>query len=569
MHLTLTCLAKIQESIDIEVIVVDNVSNAGVMEYIQLSFPKFKFVLNEKNLGFAKANNLGVKYATSDKILILNPDIIISESVMRNALIILLDNHGAVAVKMIDGKGAFLPESARGFPDLKSSFLKMLGLKKWSNYYMDPDRDHSIEVMSGACMFFNKEDYMQIGGLDERYFMYGEDIDISYQLRKAGKKIKYIDNEEIIHFKGRSSVKSNWRYQTAFYNAMKLYWQKNFAWGQNPGLNFLLSFALFGLKLLSALRHSILQVFFPLIDFLGIFAVSLGFTYLWSIGVKNDVGFLPTGFYIMILPLYTLLAIFSMLFAKFYFNEIDVSKLVKASIANLALFLLIYFILPIDFKYSRAVIINLWIISFFVPLVVRWMYSKWTHTSLLFNDTRHLEAHIFPDFSNESQVRNLLTKYSNYRLIYNETSNDALIVDFDNSSNTDLIQTIKNSKYGHSLWIYSASGHYLLKCHGKDDNEYIIAADENLTIFEWTNKLRKRILDIGLTFLALPLSLFSKQSSLNILKSCKYVLFDGYAWVHIHDKSIFRLPADLSEEFKRKYSLKMDIFYYFRYMFIS
>ena len=249
MHLTLTSLAKIQASIDIEVIVVDNASNAGVMEYIQLSFPKFKFVLNEKNLGFAKANNLGVKYATSDKILILNPDIIISESVIRNALIILLDNHGAVAVKMIDGKGAFLPESARGFPDLKSSFLKMLGLKKWSNYYMVPDRDHSIEVMSGACMFFNKEDYIQIGGLDERYFMYGEDIDISYQLRNAGKKIKYIDNEEIIHFKGRSSVKSNWRYQTAFYNAMKLYWQKNFAWGQNPGLNFLLSFALFGLKL--------------------------------------------------------------------------------------------------------------------------------------------------------------------------------------------------------------------------------------------------------------------------------------------------------------------------------
>lgn len=569
MHLTLSCLSKISESLGLEIIVVDNASNAGVIEYMQSAFPQVKFILSEKNLGFSKANNLGIEYASSDQILILNPDTIISDIVIQKALSLLSDEVGAVAVKMMDGKGDYLPESARGFPDLKSSFLKMLGFKKSSNYYMEPDADHCIEVMSGACMFFNKAVYNEIGGLDERYFMYGEDIDISYQLCKAEKKIKYIDSEEIIHFKGRSSVKSNWRYQTAFYNAMKLYWQKNFKWGQQPLLNLLLSFALLGLKLLSVLRHSIRQVFFPLIDFIGIMSVSSGFTYLWSVWVKHDIGFIPPIFYYLILPIYTTVAILSMLFAKFYLNEIDISKLVKASFANLALFLFIYFILPTDNKYSRAVIINLWVISFFIPLVWRWVYSKWTKSPLLFNDAKHLEAEIIPDSRNESKIENLLTKYSNYQLIKNKMDKDAIIVDFDISTNSDLIQLIKKSKNAYRLWIYSATGNYLLKSHGKDEDAFIVAYDENYTINEWNNRLRKRILDFCLTFLALPLAIFSKHSVVWILKSCKLVLFNGYSWVHTHDKSIFRLPADMSEDFKRKYSLKTDIYHYFRYMFIS
>lgn len=562
-------MAKFSNRLGIEVIVVDNNSSEGIVSYVQAFFPDFKFIASDKNLGFSKANNLGVEHASSENILILNPDTIISESLILKALDLLTDKFGAVAAKMLDGKGEFLPESARGFPDLKSSFLKMLGLKKWSNYYMEPDKDDCIEVMSGACMFFKKEVYNDIGGLDERYFMYGEDIDISYQLSKVGKKIKYIDSEEIIHFKGRSSVKSNWRYQTAFYNAMKLYWQKNFQWGQQPLLNLLLSFALLGLKLLSVLRHSIRQIFFPLIDFVGIWALSSGFTYFWSVWVKNDIRFMPPIFYYLILPIYTSVAILSMLFAKFYLNEIDISKLVKASFANLALFLLIYFILPTDNKYSRAVIINLWMISFFIPLVWRWIYSKWTSTPLLFNDARHLEAQIVPNNSNELKIENLLTKYSNYLLRKNEVNKDSFFLDFDNSSNADLIQWIKKSKNAYRLWIYSASGNYILKSHGKDEDAFIVAEDENYTINEWNNKLRKRILDLGLTFLALPLALFSKHGFVSLLKSCKSVLFNGYAWVHTHDKSVFRLPADLSEEFKRKYSLKADIYHYFRYMFIS
>ncbi|MBL7789739.1 MAG: glycosyltransferase [Chitinophagales bacterium] len=571
MHLTLSTLQKIKAKMNIEVIVVDNNSSADTLAYVKPRFPEVIFISSDINLGFSKANNLGVNHANSDNILILNPDTIISEEVIQRALELLkADNDtGAVAVKMLDGQGNFLPESARGFPDLKSSFFKILGFKKWSSYYKTQDSNDKIEVMSGACMFFQKEIYQKLGGLDERYFMYGEDIDISYQLHKNGLHIKYIHDLEIVHFKGRSSVKSNWRYQTAFYNAMKLYWQKNFQWGQHSVLNFFLSLALWGLKFISAMRHGLKQVFFPLADFIGIMAVSSMFTYFWSIWIKNDLGFLPPFFYYLVLPIYTLVAIVSMLFAKFYLNEIDISKLVKASIANLALFLTIYFILPIDFKYSRAVIIILWFISFFVPLVFRWSYSKYRQIPLLFNDARYLESEIVPDNRNETSIAKLLSNYSNYRLLKSQKPAVSFIVDMDNSTNSETIQWIGNSNHKYHVWIYSESGDYLIKSHGKDENGYIIAADENFTFFEWTNMLRKRILDVGLTCLALPLSIFSKQTVSEIFSASKRVLFNGYSWVHFNENAIYRLPDDIVEDYKRNYSLKADVYYFFRYMFIS
>lgn len=554
-----------------EVIIVDNNSSVGLLSWIQKSFPNYGCISSDQNLGFAKANNLGVSHANADHILILNPDTIISEELIQKALTLLRADSkiGAVAAKMVDGRGEYLPESARGFPDLSSSFLKMLGLKKWSSYYQKPDTNGCIEVMSGACMFFNKQTYLDIGGLDERYFMYGEDIDISYQIHKAGSSIKYIDELEIVHFKGRSSVKSNWRYQTSFYNAMKLYWQKNFHWGRQPLLNFALGIALWMLKVLSALRHSVQTIAFPLIDFTGILLVSSAFTYFWSVWVKKDLGFVPTNFYWIFLPIYTLIALISLLFAKFYIDQFDISKLVKATLANIALFLMIYFILPIEFKYSRAVLIILWAISFFVPLIFRWIFAKYKNIPLLYKDTRYLEAAIVPNPKNEAKLADLLNKFSNYRLIKNQKKEDVCIVDAEQIANSDLIQYICNSGQKQSVWIFSTSGNYLLKTHGKDEDGYIIAENENFTIYEWTNKLRKRVLDFALTLVAISLVLFSKQNFKSVLKSCKKVLFDGYSWVHIDKHAIFRLSDDLSEDYKRRYSLKADIYYFFRYMFIS
>jgi GT2 family glycosyltransferase len=571
LHLTLTSLSKIAQNLSLEVIVVDNASNDGVLNYIVSDFPDVRYIENRENVGFAKANNLGVRSAKSDTILILNPDTIVSEEVIREAISYLYSEPktGAVAVKMLDGRGDYLPESARRFPNIKSSFLKILGLKRHSNYYMTANAEQSIEVMSGACMFFKRDVYNEIEGLDERYFMYGEDIDISYQLHRAGYKIKLLEDNEIIHFKGRSSVKSNWRYQTAFYNAMKLYWQKNFQWGQQVFMNLILGCVLFGLKILSALRHGLGLIYFPIADFMGISIASSIFTYLWSVQVKHDVGFVPPRFYFQIIPIYTLLAIGSMLFAKFYLRDIDLSRLVKASIVNVILILGVYFVLPVDYKYSRAIIIYMGIISFFIPFLIRWLYARWTKTKLVFSDTRHLIASIFPNSANEKSLRELVASYSNFQILVSQDKPEAQIIDVEEISNQALISRIKESRLGIPVWIYSKKGNYLIQCHGKNSNGYVIAADENYTIYEWTNQLRKRIADLFLCIVALVLVSFSKHSFSYILKSISSVISGTHSWVGIKEKAIFPISSQLEENYQRNYRLTTDLNHFFRSMFIS
>jgi GT2 family glycosyltransferase len=136
----------VAQNLNIEVILVDNASKDGVLDYIVSDFPDVYYIKNKDNLGFSKANNLGVQLAKSDTILILNPDTIVSEEMIREAINYLhLDQKtGAVVVKMLDGRGDYLPESARRFPNIKSSFLKILGLKKHSNYYMTANQDQTI-----------------------------------------------------------------------------------------------------------------------------------------------------------------------------------------------------------------------------------------------------------------------------------------------------------------------------------------------------------------------------------------------------------------------------------------
>jgi len=571
LHLTLTSLSKIAKNLNIEVIVVDNASNEGVLDYIVSDFPDVCVIKNIENLGFAKANNLGIQVANADNILILNPDTIVSEEMIREALSSLYADPktGAVAVKMLDGRGNYLPETARRFPNIKSSFLKIVGLKGHSSYYMNASQDQSIEVMSGACMFFKKSIYNEIGGLDERYFMYGEDIDISYQLHQAGYKIILLEDHEMIHFKGRSSVKSNWRYQTAFYNAMKLYWQKNFRWGQQVVMNWILGCVLFGLKILSALRHGLGLLYFPLADSLGIGIASSIFTYLWSVYVKQDVNFVPLNFYYQIIPIYTLVAISSMLFAKFYLRDIDLSRLVKASIVNIILILGVYFVLPVDYKYSRAIIVYMVIISFFIPFLIRWIYTRWTGTKLVFSDTRHLIATILPSSPNEASLRTLVSSYSNFNLLISSDKPEAHIVDLEEISNQDLITAIAKSKHGIPVWIYSNKGKYLMQCHGKDSDGYVIAADENYTIYEWTNQIRKRIADFFLCLVALVLIPFSKHRWSFILKSIGLVICGSHSWVHIQGKSIFPISSQLEENYQRNYRLTTDLYHFFRSMFIS
>lgn len=235
----LCSLEKALESLTAEIIVVDNFSGDGSVEFLQKQFPAVKIIRNLNNEGFGKANNRALDIAQGKYILFLNPDTILSENSIRNSVSFLESNPnaGALGIRMIDGSGKYLPESKRGFPTPSVSFCKMTGLTRlfpnsslFARYYLghlSSDTNHEVEALAGAFMLIPKEVLLKTGGFDEQFFMYAEDIDLSYRIREAGYKNYYFADSTIVHFKGESTSKDA-AYIKNFYKAMNQFVDKHY-----------------------------------------------------------------------------------------------------------------------------------------------------------------------------------------------------------------------------------------------------------------------------------------------------------------------------------------------------
>ena len=227
------CLDSVQkaaEGIVVEVFVVDNASSDDTVEVISRRYPWVKMIANQENLGFARANNIAIRQAAGDYVLLLNPDTVVGVSTLRQTLDF-MDAHpqaGGAGVMMHNADGTLAPESRRALPTPWVSCLKMLGFTK--RYYMSHlpwDKPSQIEVISGAFCMLRRNALDEIGLLDEDFFMYGEDIDLSYRLLKGGWQNWYLPYP-IVHYKGKSTQKSDYRYVHIFYQAMLIFFRKHY-----------------------------------------------------------------------------------------------------------------------------------------------------------------------------------------------------------------------------------------------------------------------------------------------------------------------------------------------------
>jgi len=221
---------------DAEIIVVDNCSSDGSVEYLKPLFPDVLFIENQENAGFAKANNQAIAQSHGEYVLLLNPDTVIGEDSLTNICRFMDETPkaGAVGVKMLDGYCRFLPESKRGFPSPWNSFCKMTGLsklfphsKRFGGYhlkYLNNNAVHPVDILAGAFMMVRKEAIEKAGLLDEQFFMYGEDIDWSYRITRSG-FTNYYYPQPIIHYKGEST-KKDVKYVKRFYEAMLIFFNK-------------------------------------------------------------------------------------------------------------------------------------------------------------------------------------------------------------------------------------------------------------------------------------------------------------------------------------------------------
>ena len=244
------CLESLQralQGIESEVFVVDNHSKDGSVDYLSKRFTQVNLIDSPHNLGFARANNLAIRKSHAEYVLLLNPDTVVGESTIREA-IDFMDAHedaGSLGVRMLDASGKSALESRRGLPSPMVAFYKMVGLcarfpksHRFGHYYMSAlpwDEPGRIEVVSGAFCLLRKKTIDEVGYLDEDFFMYGEDIDLSYRILKGGYHNYYLPST-ILHYKGESTQKSSFRYVHVFYEAMLIFFRKHYS-----GMSFLLS----------------------------------------------------------------------------------------------------------------------------------------------------------------------------------------------------------------------------------------------------------------------------------------------------------------------------------------
>ncbi|MFC2175633.1 glycosyltransferase family 2 protein [Bacteroidota bacterium] len=389
-HFLEQCLKSVLDALhnlDAEVFVVDNSSVDGSVAMVEAKFPTVKLIANKENVGFSRANNQAMEIAKGEYVLLLNPDTLVEADTFDKVIAFMDENPdaGGVGIKMVDGKGKFLPESKRSLPTPEVAFYKIFGLSwlfpnshrfgKYHLTFLDKEKTHQVEVLSGAFMLMRKETLDKIGLLDESFFMYGEDIDLSYRIVKGGYKNYYVPEARIIHYKGESTKKGSLNYVYVFYNAMAIFARKHFSKERAQLFSLLINFAILFRASISLAHRFTKRVSLPALDaglmYTGLYFVSI----YWETVMKAEEGLhYPTSFFQLVLPTYVAIWLVFIHFSGGYDKPVRVQKIVQGLIAGLAVILIGYGLLGESVRFGRAVILLGFLWAFFSVLAVRLLF---------------------------------------------------------------------------------------------------------------------------------------------------------------------------------------------------
>lgn len=365
----LRSVRKAMEGIDGDVWVVDNNSVDDSVRMVQEKFPDIQLIANKHNPGFSIANNQAIRACTSEYVLLLNPDTLVEEDTFTKCLAF-MDAHpdaGALGVKLIDGSGKFLPESKRGFPSPWVAFCKTFGLSSifpksrlFSRYYLgflDENETHEIDVLVGAFMFMRREALDKAGLLDEAFFMYGEDIDLSYRIVLAGYKNYYYPDTQIIHYKGESTKKGSLNYVKTFYQAMIIFARKHFA-GRRAGLFILMLQAAIWLRAGITIAKNLWdKIWLPALDALAMYGGLVFLKNFWANYYYKDPEWFKPNVLWFNFPLYILIWMGTAWLNGAYDQRYGLRQLVRGLSVGTLILAAVYGFLDLDYRPSRALVL--------------------------------------------------------------------------------------------------------------------------------------------------------------------------------------------------------------------
>lgn len=381
----LRSVLKAKDKLNIEIIVVDNHSVDGSVPMIKEKFPPVHLIENTKNIGFSKANNQGLQVAHGKYVLFLNPDTVLQEDTLIKCFEF-MEKHtdaGALGVKMFDGKGNYLPESKRGLPTPAVAFYKMFGLSKlfpqskiFGKYhlaYLNKNETHSVDVLSGAFMFVRKSVLDAIGGFDEDYFMYGEDIDLSYRILKAGYKNYYFAGTSIIHYKGESTKKGSINYVKTFYKAMMIFADKHFSNRYLKFFHVFIYLAIYFRAALSLIYRILKKISIPLLDVVLIACLIIAFILWYEKKIKLSENYYDRNLILISAVIYGWIIVTNVFFQGGYEKRPRIKNILQGTLLGLLMILSIYALLPEHLRFSRIAIIAGGGLSVAYFLVSRWL----------------------------------------------------------------------------------------------------------------------------------------------------------------------------------------------------
>lgn len=365
----LLSVRRAAKALPIEIFVVDNnsVDDSDVM--VREKFPEVKLIVNSQNTGFAVANNQAMAIAQGKYILLLNPDTVVEEDTFAKC-INFMEQHpeaGGLGVRMIDGSGKFLPESKRGFPAPFVAFCKTFGLSSlfptsrlFNRYhlgFLNEFETNEIDVLAGAFMLMRKEALDKVGFLDEAFFMYGEDIDLSYRIVKGGYKNYYFPDTTIIHYKGESTKKGSLNYVRTFYQAMIIFAQKHFTGTQGKLFVLMLKAAIYLRAFITLIHNWWKSWSLPLLDAAVIFAGIYFLKDFWAVTNFNDKNYFhPTLLYFNV-PLYISVWLLGIYFYGGYDKKSNITVVVRGLSVSSIILIAIYGLLPAAYRSSRMLLL--------------------------------------------------------------------------------------------------------------------------------------------------------------------------------------------------------------------
>ena len=575
-HFLEQCLHSVRrasEGLLVEVFVVDNNSVDGSCEMVREKFPEVILIENKENLGFSKANNQAIRKSKGEYVLLLNPDTVVEDDTF-SSILEFMDSHpdaGGLGVKMIDGKGNFLPESKRGLPTPDVAFYKIFGLSKFfprssifGKYhlgYLPQDEINPVDVLSGAFMLLRRETLDKTGLLDEIFFMYGEDIDLSYRILKAGYKNYYFPVTRIIHYKGESTKKGSINYVFLFYNAMIIFARKHFTHRRARILALLIRIAIYFRASLAIVSRFLSRAIMPLLDALLIYGGLFFIINYWEERVIfPEGGGYPPGFFTLAVPGYILVWLLSCYFSSTYDKPVKLGKIFRGISVGTVIILVAYALLPEHLRFSRAIILlgAVWAVLSMAGLRIFSNLVKSGHFG--FDAVKDRRFVIIGDLAEAKRVRDLLqNSYRNPGFIgmvavnSGEQKSDELI-----GSLPQIKEIIKVYRIDEVIFCSKSMTHQAIIDQMSDlqdlQVDYKIAPEDSLSIIgsnsintagdlytvninaitNVENLRNKRLLDLAVllgTLILLPFLIFVIHSPLGLIKNILRVLFGCRSWV--------------------------------------